>query len=116
MLDPQVEGVYETQVSLLFRAYLKLGCVCRVLRSAVGTDTFSLDELEMVNISKQPYLPANSMKHLYFYQHKAASGVRQMMALFLNPLKECVVVVVDTVRTNLMPNLGNLYEAERIVK
>lgn len=30
--SPDIEGVYETQVPLLFRALLRLGCVCSVNR------------------------------------------------------------------------------------
>ena len=30
--SPNIEGAYETQVPLLFRALVKLGCVCRVSR------------------------------------------------------------------------------------
>ena len=30
--SPNIEGVYETQVPLQFRALVKLGCVCRVSR------------------------------------------------------------------------------------
>ena len=37
LLSPDVEGVYETQVPLLFRAVLNLGCICAVSRQ--GADT-----------------------------------------------------------------------------
>ena len=30
--SPDIEGVYETQVPLIFRALLKVGCVCTVSR------------------------------------------------------------------------------------
>lgn len=30
--SPDIEGVYETQVPLMFRAILRLGCVCTVSR------------------------------------------------------------------------------------
>jgi len=32
--DPSIEGVYETKVELLFRAIMKLGCVCSVTKEA----------------------------------------------------------------------------------
>lgn len=111
--DPLVEGVYERQVPLLFRALLKLGCACKVLTSSGNLDTFSLDDLEMITIRN--YLPPDSMKHLYLYHHKALTGSRQMYALFLTPIKKALIIVVDSVRMNLMPNMQNLYEAERLV-
>ncbi len=33
--SPDIEGVYETQVPLMFRALLRLGCVCTVSRDFV---------------------------------------------------------------------------------
>ena len=37
MLSPDIEGVYETQVPLLFRAVLRLGCICAVSRQVADT-------------------------------------------------------------------------------
>ncbi|CAG9813248.1 unnamed protein product [Phaedon cochleariae] len=114
--NPDVEGVYETQVTQIFRALLSIGCVCKVLPGASSLESFSLDELDMVSVARQPYLPKDSMKHLYFYHHKHASKPQHMFALFLTPVKKAVIVVVDTVKTNLMPNMVNLYQAERLAK
>lgn len=108
-----VEGVYERQVPLLFRALLKLGCASKVLTSSGTLDTFSLEDLEMTGI--RDYIPQDSMKHLYLYHHRAIVGPRQMYALFLTPIKKALIIVVDSVRMNLMPNMQNLYEAERMV-
>lgn len=97
----------------MFRALLKLGCACKVLTSSGNLDTFTLEDLEMTGI--RDYLPSDSVKHLYLYHHKAITGPRQMYALFLTPIKKALIIVVDSVRMNLMPNMQNLYEAERIV-
>ena len=115
--DPNVEGVYETQVPPLYRALLNLGCVCKVLPSGrTCTDTFSLDDLEMTSIGKQPYLLKNSLYHIYLYQHNANSGPRQTFALFLTPLNKALIIVLDSVRTNLLPNIEKLYCIERDAK
>lgn len=123
--DPTVEGVYETQVSLMFRAILNLGCVCTVDHRSFSyknyreNDHFTLDQLIFQSIGKQPYLSKKNgcnIKHLYFYHHKATTGTREMYALFINPSKKALIIVVDSVRTNLMPNMNTLYAAERIVK
>ncbi|KAG9430527.1 DNA polymerase epsilon catalytic subunit A [Apis mellifera carnica] len=58
---PEIEGIYETQMSLEFRAILQLGCICTVDPKAArtmadGADTFSLDQLEFKSIAVQPYL------------------------------------------------------------
>lgn len=114
--DSNVEGVYETQVPPLFRAILHIGCVCKVLRGTTNLESFTIDDLEMAPIKQQSYLKKDSLKHLYFYTHKHATKPQQIFALFLTPVKKAIVIVVDTVRTNLMPNMLTLYAAERIAK
>lgn len=116
LTDSNVEGIYETQVPPLFRALLQLGCVCRVGPGKGSTDAFSLEELDMISVARQPYLPKGSLKHIFLYQHRANLGHRQMYGLFLTPMKKALIIVVDSVRTNLMPNMNTLYQAERIVR
>lgn len=62
---PDIEGIYETQVSLEFRALLRLGCVCAVGReeahrlAASGIrdlNTFNLTQLNMLSLAQQSYL------------------------------------------------------------
>ncbi|KAJ8911869.1 hypothetical protein NQ315_012535 [Exocentrus adspersus] len=114
--DSSVEGVYETQVTPIFRALVHVGCVCKVLPGVQSLDRFSLDELNKASGARQPYLPKDSLKHVYFYHHKHSSKPQHMFALFLTPLKKACIIVVDTVRTNLMPNMVSLYQAERMAK
>lgn len=116
--DPNVEGIYELNTPNLFRTFLHLGCVCRVATKATknNTDTFVMNDLETTTLFKQFYLPKDSIKRIYLYQHRALNGPRQMFALFLTPIKKALIVVVDSVRTNLMPNMHTLYQAEFIAK
>ncbi|XP_023014693.2 DNA polymerase epsilon catalytic subunit 1 [Leptinotarsa decemlineata] len=114
--DPNVEGVYETQVTPMFRALLQIGCVCKVLPGASNSENFDLQQLDMVSVARQPYLGKDSIRHLYFYHHKHMIKPQHMFALFLTPVKKAVILVVDTVKTNLMPNMMNLYQAERLAK
>ncbi len=60
-----MEGVYESQTPLWFRALLKTGCVCRPTHSPTTTTSsssssaqrvFKLDELDFVNTAHHPYL------------------------------------------------------------
>nr|CAD7397598.1 unnamed protein product [Timema poppensis] len=121
---PDIEGIYETQVSLEFRALLRLGCVCAVERSAArhltasNTDTFMLDQLQFRSLAHSPYLHrqadgTHAVKHVYLYHNRAPAGHRAMFGLFLAPSKRAVIFVLDTVRTNQMPNMVSLYNAER---
>ncbi|KAL1514239.1 hypothetical protein ABEB36_003526 [Hypothenemus hampei] len=116
MTDSAVEGVYETKTTLLFRALISTGCIVKVSRGVTNLDTFTIEDLNVGSLHQQSYLATGAIKHLYFYHHRHASKPQHMFGLFLTPLKKCLLIVVDTVRTNLMPNLTNLYATERSLK
>ncbi|KAK8403806.1 hypothetical protein O3P69_000115 [Scylla paramamosain] len=111
--SPDVEGIYETQVPLEFRAMVQLGCVCVVDRSLTQgeTDTFELNQLKFKTVAQYQYLEEGSMRHIYFYHH--SSGNKAMFGIFFNHSKKASIFVLDTVRTNQMPNMANLYNTER---
>ncbi|XP_073973254.1 DNA polymerase epsilon catalytic subunit 1 isoform X2 [Rhodnius prolixus] len=120
-----VEGIYETQVPLLFRALLKLGCVCaidksesrRLSEALTENQTFMLNNLSFRTVAQQSYLEDGiNLKHLHLYYHKAPSGPRAFLGLFLSPIKKALIVVLDSVLTNQMPNLNNMYNSERKLK
>jgi DNA polymerase epsilon subunit 1 len=122
---PDIEGIYETQVSLEFRALLRLGCVCSVERNEArrlaalglrdGTDTFFMHQLQFRSLAHHPYLQSwtGLLRQVYLYHSRAPGGLRAMVGLFLTPSRHVVVFVLDTVRTNQMPNMANLYNNER---
>uniref|UniRef100_A0AAX7U0J0 DNA polymerase epsilon catalytic subunit n=1 Tax=Astatotilapia calliptera TaxID=8154 RepID=A0AAX7U0J0_ASTCA len=114
---PDIEGVYETQVPLLFRALVQLGCVCmvnkHVVRDMAGreADTFDLEHLEMRSLAQFSYLEPGSVRHMYLYHH--SQGHKALFGLFIPSQRKASIFVLDTVRSNQMPNLSNLYTAER---
>uniref|UniRef100_A0A4W3JDP1 DNA polymerase epsilon catalytic subunit n=1 Tax=Callorhinchus milii TaxID=7868 RepID=A0A4W3JDP1_CALMI len=114
---PDIEGVYETQVPLLYRALVQLGCVCMVSRQLsrhlIGRekDTFDLEQLEMRSLAQFSYLEPGSVRHIYLYHN--AQGNKALFGLFIPSQRKASVFVLDTVRSNQMPNLTNLYTAER---
>lgn len=68
-----VEGVYESQVPLLFRSILKLGCVSKVnsstSNSAAAAGKYHLNDLELVHTKFHPYLHVKSsvFKRIFIY-------------------------------------------------
>ncbi|KAL7839918.1 hypothetical protein SRHO_G00265760 [Serrasalmus rhombeus] len=114
---PDIEGVYETQVPLLFRALVQLGCVCmvnkQVVRELAGreADTFDLEHLEMRSLAQFSYLEPGSVRHMYLYHH--SQGHKALFGLFIPSQRKANVFVLDTVRSNQMPNLSTMYGAER---
>lgn len=123
LATPDIEGIYETQMSLEFRVLMDLGCVCAVERSeakrlitanARDIDTFSLTQLEFKSVGHASYLTElHHLKKIFLYQHSIPSGKREMWGLFMEPVKKAVIIILDTVRTNQLPNLRTLFINER---
>lgn len=124
LATPDIEGIYETQMSLEFRALTQLGCICSVQRTEAkklasttatnNLDTFSIEQLEFRTIRHQPYLKdGGKMKRIFLYQHNSATGKREMWGLFVPAIKKAIIIVLDTVRTNQMPAMKNFYATER---
>ncbi|VDK84402.1 unnamed protein product [Litomosoides sigmodontis] len=106
----RIEGVYESQMPLLFRVLLTLGSSCR-LKSTFQTKpstTYNFEQLEP-DFAVQ-YLPENSFHTLFFYEHQQDS--RCVMAVFNTATSEAHVVVVNKAELNL-PNLSNMFASER---
>ncbi|CAH3120153.1 unnamed protein product [Pocillopora meandrina] len=115
--SPDIEGIYESQVPLLIRAIIKLGCVCKVnkifarLFNGTDLDTFELDQLEFKTLAECSYMENVNLKKIYFYHSSLDSRV--IFAVFIPALHKASVFVLDLVRNNQMPNLSSLYQAER---
>ncbi|KAL4706978.1 hypothetical protein ACJJTC_019516 [Scirpophaga incertulas] len=126
---PEIEGIYETQMSLEFRVLVQLGCICvvdqqeakRLIHSGSNNmDSFTLGQLQFKSVAHQSYLQKQDgvppMKHIFLYQHSAMNSSRSMWALILGPTKRGYIFVLDTVKTNQVPNMNTLYISERIAK
>ncbi|XP_038207055.1 DNA polymerase epsilon catalytic subunit 1 [Zerene cesonia] len=126
---PEIEGIYETQMSLEFRVLVQLGCICTVDQQEArrliqfgsnNMESFTLSQLQFKSVAHQPYLQkqddVSPIKHIFLYQHSAPNSSRSMWALVLGPIKRAYIFVLDTVKTNQVPNMNTLYSAERTAK
>ncbi|XP_050664128.1 DNA polymerase epsilon catalytic subunit 1 isoform X2 [Leptidea sinapis] len=126
---PEIEGIYETQMSLEFRVLVKLGCVCAVdpqeARKLIqfgsnNMDTFTINQLLFKGVAHEPYLQrkdgVSPVKHIFLYQHSTPNSSRSMWAMIMGPIKRAYIFVQDSVKTNQVPNMNTLYSAERIAK
>lgn len=123
---PEIEGIYETQMSLEFRALMDLGCLCSVNREDVrrfirlGTkemDTFSLEQLEFRTASQSSIYLQNSqtaMKKIFIYQHNIPTAKKEIWGVFMPLTRKGLIIALDSVRTNQMPNVKNMYTSEHI--
>lgn len=119
---PDIEGIYETHVSLESRALIQLGCICSVQRAearkiAAQTgpkDSFLLHQLEQKTNTQNPYLyESENLRKIFLYQHSIPSGKKSVWGLFLTPINKAFIFVHDSVKTNQLPTLKNLYNTER---
>lgn len=117
LATPAVEGIYETQVPLDFRTLIQIGAICAVDRQAARQmrdtgESFDLKNLNFVPVAPGfPYLDLSVVKYIYIYYHQ--SGTKSMIGVFVTPASKATIFVVDTVRTNQMPNMNVLYNLAR---
>lgn len=124
LATPSIEGIYETQISLEFRLLMELGCICqlqksetkRLIETAKEVDTFTLTQLETIEDTEFEYLDQiHSLKRIFFYQHSTQSNKRSIWSVFAEATKKAIVIVQDTVRTNQLVNLKNMYISEKML-
>ncbi|KAF9330439.1 DNA polymerase epsilon catalytic subunit [Podila minutissima] len=110
---PDVEGVYETQLPLLYRAIINMSCVCSVSnRAKRGLDEgFELGDLKPESQDKASYLKDDkSLNYLYLYH--ATTDTRHLFALYSSVHSRVYVFVVDAPgQKGQMPNMSRTYES-----
>ncbi|KAJ3022675.1 UNVERIFIED_CONTAM: DNA polymerase epsilon catalytic subunit [Siphonaria sp. JEL0065] len=115
-----VEGVYETQIPLLFRGLINLGCSASVNSARVQTGRgleagFELEDLKHLSFSKVPYLKDANLKVLYLYH--AGKGSKHIYGLFSSVSEKAQVFFVDAARNRTaVPNLNRVYSDRRAEK
>lgn len=124
LATPDIEGIYETQMSLEFRALMDLGCLCAVQNeeaeklASIPTkdiESFSLEKLEYKTLSWHSYLANSSqLRKIFLYQHNIPTAKKEIWGVFFAASKKAVLIALDTVRTNQMPNVKNLFNSERL--
>lgn len=111
-----VEGVYETQVPLLFRALVKLGVRVQLKKDSGARleDGFHLDHLKHVPMtpSDPRYLSGANLNYVVMFHAK--SGGRHIYAVFSSSSPKATIAFVDPGRNSdqIPRNLSRIY-AER---
>ncbi|XP_043653722.1 DNA polymerase epsilon catalytic subunit 1 [Drosophila teissieri] len=125
LATPDIEGIYETQMTLEFRALMDMGCICGVQREEArrlaqlatkDLETFSIEQLEQRPQTQVKYLASanNRLRKIYLYQHNTPTAKKEIWSMILMPSKKAYIFALDTVRANQMPNMRQLYTAERL--
>lgn len=98
---PEIEGVYETQVPLMFKFLKDVGCVCQFRgdsQKAMGpAGEVSFDELQYKTTDKADYLDPNPsrLKLQLVYLYQSFTGSRGVFGVFFTDSARARVVVVS---------------------
>jgi DNA polymerase epsilon subunit 1 len=105
-----IEGVYETQVTPLFRALLHVGCFGQLRKQVDLTSCLDLDDLTKCTrpVHLRNYLAPDTFQMIHFYRSKA--GSRQMWGLFVHQTATVYVYVVDPgMNKDALPQFKRVY-------
>jgi DNA polymerase epsilon subunit 1 len=110
IIDPSIEGVYETKLSPLFRAITEYGCQIKYTNKtkkvSFNNQVFNFEDFEPKSITNTPegdYLQSHEYSNYYIYHSN--HGARHLFCLFLFPLKKVYIYIVNSITKNLdIPN------------
>jgi len=110
---PDIEGVYESRVPLLYRAILQLGSVCKVNPSSKRTSegmNFNLEDLSQVSSKEKPYLSSkNFFKSCFLYCSSTES--RSVYGIVFSHTKQAHLFFVSAFPKCSTPNLEKILES-----
>ncbi|KAJ1350133.1 hypothetical protein KIN20_005854 [Parelaphostrongylus tenuis] len=102
----RVEGIYESQVPLMFRAVCQIGCLCRPVAPPLG-GVYSLETLKMIPLSSgQSYLPKDFLRVVFVY--KFAQDSREVWAVIDEAASSGSFFIVQRGEV-AMPNMDRIY-------
>lgn len=118
-LTTDIEGIYETSISLETRFLIEKGCLCYVRNinngcgEVVESNIYNFEDMES-NSSINNYLKKTwkYIKTCFLYQSNLF-GKTQLWGLFLPASKKAIVVILDSFRRNPLLNMTKLYSLER---
>eukprot|EP00954_Amorphochlora_amoebiformis_P000425 33296-Amorphochlora_amoeboformis.AAC.1 len=96
-----IEGVYETQVPLMFKFLINTGCVCKLNKMQsesglqAGPNEYLMDQLQYKTAADCEYLEPNiaNLKYKLVYLYHSFTGSRHLFGLFFTQSARAVVVV-----------------------
>ncbi|KAK6054966.1 DNA polymerase family B [Cooperia oncophora] len=99
----RIEGIYESQTPLMFRALTQIGCLCRPLAPPIG-GVYSLESLRMIPFSSaQSYLFNDSTRTVFLVQ-----DTRQVWTLIDSASSTGSFFIVQRGEV-AMPNMDRMY-------
>ena len=110
IIDPSIEGVYETKVPLIFRAIQDYGCQIKYcnktgkkISANIGSNSFNFEDFEMKPIltgvvnEGENYLEEGEYSKYYIYH--STLGSRHFLSLFLFQTKKVYIFAISSINT-----------------
>ncbi|CEF64463.1 DNA polymerase epsilon catalytic subunit A [Strongyloides ratti] len=116
LCEKKIEGIYETQVPLDFRSMISIGAVAKIVSMrASNTNTYNMNELQILPSIEKNYLYDKELKKLFFYNY--SSGNLHIVAFFSPTHNLGKIFVVHNRNLDIMGN-KSIYkdELERFLK
>jgi len=118
LIDPTIEGVYETKVNMLFKAICEFGSQIKLknknrkISNNIATNTFFAEEFEIKPIiNNDNYFNIDDFSKFYLYHSNC--GVRHLIALINISMKKINLYIVNTIKNievNIKAILNNLIQ------
>lgn len=115
-----IEGVYELQIPLIYRALTALGSVVKVqrhrsLQQKASDSLFEIDDLERDIKTTEPYISKEFLlNYLFLFHCSSENSARQVFGLFSAPTETLYIFVVDPGQNQeAIPNIKKLYTDKR---
>jgi len=118
LIDPMIEGVYETKQTLLFKSLCEFGCLIKLknkdkkIMNNIGTHIFSSTDFETKPlVNNDSYFNVDDFSKFYLYHSNC--GVRHFIALINSSMKKINIYIVNTIKnadTNIKKVLNNLIQ------
>ncbi|VDM60133.1 unnamed protein product [Angiostrongylus costaricensis] len=106
LCSSRVEGIYESQVPLIFRAVSQIGCLCRPLAPPLS-GVYSLETLKMIPMSSsESYLPRDFVRVVFVY--KFSQDSREVWAVIDEGASAGSFFIVQRGEV-AMPNMDKIY-------
>ncbi|KAI1730436.1 DNA polymerase family B domain-containing protein [Ditylenchus destructor] len=108
MCSTRINGIYETQMPLLFNAFVQVGSTC-IWHGSKNLASVSLDMFRRVDSSEAGYINMDSVRIAFLYEF--SHGSRSVVGFFMPSIRVGYIIITNRVPVDVV-NLDNLYKAE----
>ena len=113
MVDPNVEGVYESKIPLLFKSILDYGCQVRYKDNKtpihnLNKHVFNYADFEQRTLFDDNYLSGNEFSIYYLYHSNLDS--KHFFALFFFQKQEVQIFIVNKVKEIQFPDIKKIIQ------